>query len=46
MIILCFKFNPDFLLQIQHSEEKKELSCLYKHMEINDKWTETSQYIY
>ena len=31
---------------MQHSEEKKELSCLYKHMEINDKWAESAQYIY
>lgn len=45
MIISCFKFNP-VILQKQHSEEKKELSCLNKHMEINDKWTEIAQYIY
>lgn len=41
----CFKFHPDFL-QMQYSEEKKELSCRNKHMEIIDKWTETACRIY
>lgn len=45
MITSCFKFNPDFSANAAF-RGKERTQCLYKHMEISDKWTETAQYIY